>query len=77
MADVRDEAGSAPACRALIGKLLDPPLRGGQGFIKRSVLLATEVRGLSLRHRADHVEDERVAAAKPKSKPEPEERGEY
>lgn len=77
MADVKDEAGPAPACRVLIGKLPDPPLRGGQGLIKRLVLEATRVRGLSLRHRAYHVEDERVAATEPKSEPEPEERGEY
>lgn len=77
MADVRDEAGPAQAYGVLIGKLPDPPLRGGQGLIKRSVLGATRVRALSLRHRAYHVEDERVAATEPKSEPEPEERGEY
>lgn len=77
MADVRDEAGPKLACRFLIGRLLGPPPRGGQGPVKRSLLGDTEVRDLSLRHSAYHVEDERVAATEPKSEPESEARGEY
>lgn len=64
-------------CRFLISWFLDPPLRGGQGPVKRSLLWDTEIRSSSLRHSGYNVENERVAATEPKSELESEERGEY
>lgn len=44
MADVRDEAEPVPACRFLIGRLLDPaPPPGGAGQHKGYSLSALEV----------------------------------
>lgn len=66
MADVRDEAEPVPACRFLIGRLMDPaPPKEGPNSIKdsRSPLLRSVI--LSLTSLLYHVEDERVAATEP------------
>lgn len=76
MVDVSGKAGPKLACRFLIGRLLDPPLKGwDKALLKDHCSPTSEVRGLSLRCRVYHVEDEWVAATEPKSELEPEERG--